>query len=728
MFTLSDLKKLSSYLFIIIILCGCEGGDGSSNGSNASNNNTGGSNDSTYPTATIDFPHIDGLVTRQGNIIIRGSASDNEAVKSVSVNGVMADSTSNVNFSSWQAEVPLESFGKNTLTVKVEDVNGNISQAAATRIVNANIPNNYNACGKISYDPENHRVIGSYPDIVETDLNTGNQTHTPFDFDIWRPTYNTLTKHLYGMDYDGNIVLFDYSNLVPITISEQETNGVSLTPGEITIDSSNNMLYISDTDDPYNWYIASVDLSSGARKIIADKSTGSEDDFHHISGIEARNGRLFAITRKTYPYPEVGYLIEVDLNTGERSIISGGIYGTGYPLNRSISFTVDDTAEFAYIGDSSDELIEVNISTGERRLVSEKKTYLKDNLVFGRNIHLTVDSANESVYLSCSSNQLISIDIESGVRKQITQSKRGDGPPIGDASSVRFDSINNKILIINETAPIYMPEIMEIDPVSGDRKIIVSDIIGSGISPESYYDFALDAKNGRIFITHSWYDPEEPESYGYVVEVDRATGDRAIISGLGTGTGFPFGPISDIEIDEEKGILYVLSRSDRGLFSVDISNGNRTVISRVFEGYGHDYKGPDWSDPSGMVLSSNKNFAYVADRFRNSIFLVNLTTGYREIISSDDVGEGPSLAGPFNMRLDSTRNKLIVNSSKVSGDQPMIYVDIETGNREYRYSNNASTKNKAIVDPNTGLTYISTLLGEVRVYDYETSQALTVSK
>ncbi|WP_444958952.1 hypothetical protein [Microbulbifer sp. ZKSA002] len=725
MFIFSSLNKLSGFILITAILHGCGGGGGGgSNDSNETNSSTGSSNDSTFPTATIDFPHIDGLVTRQGNIIIRGSASDNEAVESVSVNGVPADSTSDVNFSSWQVEVPLDSFGENTLTVKVEDINGNISQAAATRIVSVYIPHKYNACGEISYDQENHRVIGSYPDIVETDLNTGNQTYTPFDFDIWRSSYNTLTKQLYGMDYDGNIVLLDLSNLIPITISEQNTNEVSLTTGEITIDSSNNMLYISDTDYASNWYIASVDLVSGTRRIIADQSTGSGADLQHILGIEARNGKLFAITRNRSIHPNVDYFIEVDLNTGDRSIISGGTYGSGYPLNLSMGFTVDDIAEFAYIGDFYDELIEVNITTGERRLVSERETYLKDNLVFEQNFHLAVDRTTESVYLNCSSHQLISIDIESGVRKQITKSKRGDGPPIRNASSARFDSINNKILIINKTTQTYMPEIMEIDPITGDRKIIVSDIIGSGISVGNYYDFALGNKTGRIFIASSWYDPDSFETFDYIVEVDKATGNRTIISGSGYGSGPEFNNLLTLEIDEEKELLYVLDHYTDALLSVDISTGNRTIISQA----GGIGSGIDWTLPTYMALSSNKNFAYVTEQSSNSIYLVNLTTGHREIFSSDDVGEGPSLAGPTQIRFDSTRNKLIVESYEVSGYQPMIYVDVETGNREYRYSSNASTDNRAIIDPETGLTYISSWLGEVRVYDYETSQALIISK
>jgi len=71
-----------------------------------------------------------------GYVKVEGTASDESAIASVSVNGSAAATTGD-NFATWVAYVPLEE-GSNTLTLRVEDVAGNVNASADSVSVERN--------------------------------------------------------------------------------------------------------------------------------------------------------------------------------------------------------------------------------------------------------------------------------------------------------------------------------------------------------------------------------------------------------------------------------------------------------------------------------------------------------------------------------------------------------------------------------------------------------------
>ncbi len=86
-----------------------------------------GDEDTTAPTASISSP-ADGSSSDWPYVAIEGTADDESAIVSLSVNGNEAAATS-ANYGTWVAYVDLTS-GSNTLTVSVEDIAGNIDTNA----------------------------------------------------------------------------------------------------------------------------------------------------------------------------------------------------------------------------------------------------------------------------------------------------------------------------------------------------------------------------------------------------------------------------------------------------------------------------------------------------------------------------------------------------------------------------------------------------------------------
>ena len=677
------------------------------------------------PTAAITFPHLDGLVARlsynggAAQVTLRGTAADNVAVQRVTVGGVDASPEFGESLDNWTADVYLSDIGENALIVEVEDVNGNINAEAALRNVTVTDTDAYGACGPIAYDATNRRVLRVTSRVTATDIDSGALTHYPVSGNYHGSALNTVTGKLYAFDIDGSVFEVSLSNAPDEAVSWDGTSGVSFKPGIAAIDSATNTLYMLNSDFGVSaWAVYSVDLASGSRAVVASDSFGSGEDISNSIGISAANGRLFAHSRLV----DEDRILEIDLATGNRMVVSGAGVGDGYAMSWTQGFTVDPLADKAYIGDFYDELIEVDLASGDRRLISAKYDYLDTNLVFEQGFGMALNVDAGELYMNCSASDLVAINVTTGERRQVAAAVRGQGVPINNGQSVRYDSVNDRVLLINGVYQSYAPEIMSVNPVTGDRAIVTSEVIGSGVQLERFNDFAVDEVSGDIYLALSWWDGSYRNA---LVRVDPDNGDRFLVSGNGKGLGPVFSEIQTVELVEEEGIAYVLDRELGAIFRVDLATGNRQVFTQP----GSVGGGVDWTLPTYMALNQDKTRLYVSEQSTASIYQVDLATGDREVFSSDTVGEGPTLGEVTQIRLDAFRNKLVVESYSVSTSiQPMVYVDLETGDREYRESRYANTNQRAGIDPKTGFTYMTNHNGVLQVYDYESRQALTVSQ
>jgi len=77
---------------------------------------------------------------------------------------------------------------------------------------------------------------------------------------------------------------------------------------------------------------------------------------------------------------------------------------------------------------------------------------------------------------------------------------------------------------------------------------------------------------------------------------------------------------------------------------------------------------------------------FVLDMVQHRIVAVDLATGFRSILSSDLVGNGPSIARGIALELDGPRSRLVVaQDATPSGSSapfpPLLTVDLATGDR-----------------------------------------------
>jgi len=139
------------------------------------------------------------------------------------------------------------------------------------------------------------------------------------------------------------------------------------------------------------------------------------------------------------------------------------------------------------------------------------------------------------------------------------------------------------------------------------------------------YGMTLDRVNGRYLVTDF--------SNQRIIAVDRTTGTQSIFSSNDVGIGDSFGdendPIGGIAVDEENLRVIVAEVVSGKLFSIDLANGNRTLLS------GPDIPNSDviLRETYGVKINTPASYAFVADHGLNGVVAVDLVTGHRVVFS-----------------------------------------------------------------------------------------------
>jgi len=207
--------------------------------------------------------------------------------------------------------------------------------------------------------------------------------------------------------------------------------------------------------------------------------------------------------------------------------------------------------------------------------------------------------------------------------------------------------------------------IFKVNPVTGDREIISGGSIGTG--PELIDPFGiLVDQDGSVIVSDA--------SAGRIIRIDPRTGNREIISGTGVGAGPILSGLGGI-IRTEQGLL-VTDTGSGAVIDVDLLTGNRTIVSGPGIGIG-----PPLSTHVGIVAKSD-DAIFVANHGLGisiefgSIIEVDIASGDRTLLASDEVGTGPVLS-PFQLAIDASG--ALITTNDLSGS--IVRTDPNTGDR-----------------------------------------------
>jgi hypothetical protein len=672
------------------------------------------------PAASISFPHLDETWVQGLVVVVRGVASDNVQVASVTVNGVAA--TSSDGFATWQARVPLARGQATEIAVTVTDIHDNVVHAADSITVHAHTLLFGRACGTFSYDLASNRMFSRFP-LAETRLSDGTVTRvsSPTGSTSYTalPLYDDVQGRLYAIGNDGTLVEVDLTSYKAATIiSPEGRDGISMgPPSNAVLDQANGIVYSYSANLAA---VVSIRVADGARSIVAGETVGIGPGLEYPTYLAFGGSRLFAATG--YFNPPV---LEIDLANGSRTVISGDGIGSGSDFLSIQGLAADGTGSAIYVADIGGDLFAVDSTDGTRTIVSPAIEGLLNGAVFEQGLGMQFVVGNGAVLVSdCEHGQLLSIDPHDGARSILTPPFRGDGPPLISPVAIALRQGGDALITLNRKGDLRQTtggnNLIVVATMTGNRAIVANAAVGSGDAIADVLDLVEDSAHGRYLVT-DW----EARA---IIAIDPDTGDRAILSdnvshGAGVEFMFPLG----IAIDTARNRAVVVEPVLKALIGVDLETGDRTIITQV----GRAGSGDDFATPNYVEIDAANDRAFVTDWTLNAVFSVDLSSGARTILSGDTAGSGAPLQEPVRMAFDPVNNRIIVINDNLVGVQNMLaYIDADTGNREFRtITGMISQPQDMVFDPGPGLLYFIDMgVKSVHALDYESSMAVIISQ
>lgn len=487
----------------------------------------------------------------------------------------------------------------------------------------------------------------------------------------------------------------------------------------IDIDNANpESIFVLDSSNLSNDRLFRLDLKTGVFQDLLGAETRLPWQSKKITH-DLDNNRVLI---SSYP---PSFLRSIELDAYRSEVMSGESVGGG-PLPASVADIALDPVgnQVLVIDDSQDALYSINLSTGDRKIISENDS-VGSGVAFSNPNRVTVDSENRVAYVY-SNASLIAVDLNSGDRSVTTSNSVGSGPTISDPYTMAFDPIRRAVVLSLPWTDIYR---VFVD--SGDSENFSptgqSGIIGgywSDVLYDHHFDrylgkdiggwysssdsiFTVDSSTGerlKLFEQHVGSGPEvgelrdvviAGEDSGYLLDygagslqkIDLLTGTRSEISGATKGSGPAIEYPQKMTVDSVAGVAYVLQRWDSlnsptQVLKIDMVSGDRVIIASESVG-----SGPAITASRGIALNPESGLLYFADADAGAVIALNVSDMSREIVSSPDIGTGEGFIEPAGIAFDPVSKRIFVSDRGLGGtDSARVFaIDPETGNRTTIY-------------------------------------------
>lgn len=284
---------------------------------------------------------------------------------------------------------------------------------------------------------------------------------------------------------------------------------------EIAADAGADDYFVLETDFKAV-SLRSVDPRTGDRTLVSspDRGTGPAIVNPQSLAIVTRRGQAFV------PDFNVKALVAIDLASGDRTIVSDATHGAGIDFSIPTAVAVDDAQGLAFVADlaASDlVLIGVDLATGNRTEFSgpDRGSGPLSSLVF----HVAIERSGESVLLLDDGvdNDLIRVDLATGDRSIVSGAGVGTGPDLGVVFGGLALSADAKSVLLADRDL----GIVAIDLATGDRSVVVPSDAALGPGFSKIGPFSRFGEE-HFFALH--------EGGGALVEIDRASGNRVVVS------------------------------------------------------------------------------------------------------------------------------------------------------------------------------------------------------
>ncbi|MDH5546076.1 MAG: PQQ-binding-like beta-propeller repeat protein [Gammaproteobacteria bacterium] len=420
---------------------------------------------------------------------------------------------------------------------------------------------------------------------------------------------------------------------------------------DMVVDSSNTRLLVAGY---YSGHIIAVDLTSGDRTVLSSGSVGTGPTISpRALAHDADSNRLFVLSGSG----SSATIVEVLLSATETTVIGDRVELTG-GFSNPADMVMSGDASSLLVSDSN-KLVGVAISDGEKTILSSSADGIGTGSNWSSGYGMTASSDGSKVWFGNWYRSVIEVDLETGNRTSKT-------PPTSTyISDLVYDDVNDRLLTIDW----INDELRSYFLADNTSKIIANNQVGRLV----LYSVKELAILGEDII---YLDAAN----NAVAAINRSTGERRFVSNAAYGTGGAFSAPSGLTVNGE--VIYVYDSSSQRLVAVDIETGNRTTVSEFDEiGSGESFG----ANSSLLENDSINGRVFLMEPNENRILAIDISNGNRSVISSDSRGTGDSLLNMTQIHFDQATNQIIailsygskiVSINPVNGNRTTVYATV----------------------------------------------------
>lgn len=281
--------------------------------------------------------------------------------------------------------------------------------------------------------------------------------------------------------------------------------------------------------------IATLDVHTGLRSTVFDGTSATGPVFARVTDtvLDKQENRVLAVARE----PEQS-VFSIDLDTGERRLISGGDVGAGSELLGvdNIAWSRAQPDRVIVAGHRPHPIIEseigivtaVDVDTGARTLIAENHIGTGWKLQQPVDLALSVDGAralvlDEGGQDEVTPNALVEIDVTTRERRLVTRWRDHDGPVLEGYDALYWDESGGRAVLVGDERSDGSPALIEVNMETGERTSLIS----------SHWSLPTRLRGPRGFQRHPvdavmWVlDGSAAES---LLAIDRSTGERVLVT------------------------------------------------------------------------------------------------------------------------------------------------------------------------------------------------------
>jgi hypothetical protein len=246
--------------------------------------------------------------------------------------------------------------------------------------------------------------------------------------------------------------------------------------------------------------------------------------------------------------------------------------------------------------------------------------------------------------------------VQPGGQGTLTTNTAPAGAPDLDLPDRMAFMANRDIVVSDEGITTGVPLVAGVNPVTGARTLLSGSGRGTGPALRMPTSVAVEA-GGDILVTDI-----DPSGLPWILRINPATGDRTVLSGSGSAVGTGSLMVTWAVVSVQGGVIYAASATGE-LLSVDPVTGNRTLVSGAPRGTGPTFVAPVSmvSDAAGSLVVLDRDHVAAPGKGLGGLIRVDLTNGNRTVLSDDaNPSKGQQFDSPSDVQYNACDNSFYV--------------------------------------------------------------------